>query len=197
METLDKQNPSHYLNGHLLLAMPSIGDPRFERAAIFICAHDDRGALGIVINNPLPEINFGTLISDLEIESNIILPEPLCNLPVYQGGPVDTARGFLVHSSDFEQEETIKVQDDIYVTGTIGALKSLQERTPPKNLLFAIGHAGWGAGQLEQEVMSNAWLTLPADDELIFQNNPNQIWENALSKIGASPNKLSQFSGSA
>ena len=197
MAVIDKDADSNYFNGHLLLAMPSIGDPRFEKAVIFICAHDERGALGIVINNPLPDLNFGSLIQDLEVKSNIILPEPLYTLPVHQGGPVDTARGFLVHSNDFEQQDTIKVTNDIYTTGTIDAVRSLQNSTAPKHLLFAIGHAGWGAGQLEQEVMENAWLTLPADKDLLFEEHTSSIWDNALGKLGITSDKLSHLTGRA
>jgi putative transcriptional regulator len=188
---------NNFLNGQLLMAMPTMRDPRFEKAVIFICAHDERGAMGIAINHILPEIKLGTLLEDLEIKSDITLPNQIATMPVYRGGPVETARGFLVHSHDFVQADTIKVNDDIHVTGTVDALMALKEDNMPENILFALGYAGWDAGQLEQEVKDNAWLTLPATPELIFEQKPNDIWQNALNRLGITEEKLSFLSGNA
>ena len=194
----DLEKPeNHYLSGHLLLAMPAIGDPRFHKAAIYVCAHDEKGAMGIVINHVLPGLEFGTLLKDLEIESNITLPKQYEHLPVLCGGPVETARGFLIHSDDFKQPDTIEVQDDIFVTGTIDALTALNEKDAPAHMIFALGYAGWGAEQLEQEVRDNAWLTLPATADLIFNKDVGNIWDQGLAQIGVSPAQLSALSGSA
>lgn len=190
-------NNDHYLNGHLLLAMPSIGDPRFHKAAIYVCAHDEKGAMGIVINNVLSGLEFGTLLKDLEIESNITLPKRFEHLPVLSGGPVETARGFLVHTGDFKLRDTIEVQEDIHVTGTIDALTALTEDQSPQSMIFALGYAGWGAGQLEQEVRDNAWLTLPATTDLVFNRNRSAIWDQGLKTIGITPEQLSSISGRA
>lgn len=186
-----------YMDGQLLLAMPAIGDPRFQKAAVFVCAHDEKGAMGIVINNVMQGLEFGSLLKDLEIESNITLPQRLSHLPVLCGGPVETARGFLIHSQDFTQPDTIKVQPDIFVTGTIDALAALDDQSAPQNMIFALGYAGWGAGQLEQEIMQNAWLTLPATPDLVFSEKTGHIWDNGLEKLGVSALQLSQFSGRA
>ncbi len=194
---LENKNSGQYLNGQILLAMPSIGDPRFNKAAIYICAHDEKGAMGIVINNVLKGLEFGSLLKDLEIESNITLPERLQHLPVICGGPVETARGFLIHSDDFKQADTIEVQEDIFVTGTIDALTALTENQSPKNMIFALGYAGWGAGQLEQEVRENAWLTLPATPELVFSKKAGHIWDLGLSTLGIAPAQLSSIMGTA
>jgi putative transcriptional regulator len=191
------QNAGHYLNGHLLLAMPAIGDTRFNRAAIYVCAHDENGAMGIVINNVLPNLELGKLLENLDIKSDITLPDNLKHLPVLCGGPVESARGFLLHSNDFTQADTIKVQKDIHVTGTIDALVALGTNKLPTQILFALGYAGWGAGQLEQEVRENAWLTVPATPDLIFNNSVDTIWAQGLEKIGITPDKLSSLTGSA
>ena len=191
------QAESSYLNGQILLAMPSMGDPRFTKAAIYVCAHDEKGAMGIVINHVLPGLEFGSLLKDLEIESNIKLPDHLERLPVLCGGPVETARGFLIHSDDFKQPDTIKVQPDIYVTGTIDALQALNKDTVPNHIIFALGYAGWGAGQLEREIQDNAWLTLPATPSLVFCEKSGNIWDQALSNLGVTPGQLSHMTGRA
>lgn len=188
---------NNYLNGHILLAMPNMGDPRFHKAAIYLCAHDEKGAMGIVINHVLSGLDFGSLLKDLEIEANITLPKRLHHLPVLCGGPVETARGFIIHSHDFKQPDTIKVQDDIFVTGTLDALMALTEEQAPKNMIFALGYAGWRAGQLEQELRENAWLTLPATPSLIFGENTGNIWDMALASLGIKAEQLSHMSGRA
>lgn len=187
----------NFLNGQLLLAMPSIGDPRFDKAAIYVCAHDEKGAMGIVINNVMQGLEFGSLLKDLEIESNITLPQRLQHLPVLCGGPVETARGFLIHSDDFKQPDTIEVQPDICVTGTLDALDALSDDNAPEHMIFALGYAGWTAGQLEAELKQNAWLTLPATPSLVFSEKTGHIWDKALEVIGISPAQLSAISGNA
>lgn len=188
---------SHFLNGQLLLAMPSMSDPRFEKAAIYVCAHDDRGAMGIVVNHTLPDLKLGNLLEDLEVKSTIQLTPKIAQLSVLRGGPVETSRGFLLHSNDFVETDTIKVQDDIHVTGTVDALLALKEDTIPEHILFAVGYAGWEAGQLEDEVRNNVWLTLPATPDLIFATETNHIWSNALNTLGITEEKLSFLSGNA
>lgn len=186
-----------YFNGQLLLAMPSIGDPRFTKAVIYVCAHDEKGAMGIVINHVLPGLEFGSLLKDLEIESTIQLPENLYHLPVLCGGPMETARGFLIHSDDFKQPDTIEVQSGIHVTGTIDALHALEKNDVPNHVLFALGYAGWDAGQLEKEIQANAWLTLPATPTLVFSETAGDVWDQSLSALGINPAQLSTLSGRA
>lgn len=188
---------SNYLSGQILLAMPTMADTRFERAAIYVCAHDENGAMGIVINNIFPGLEFGSLLKDLEIQSDITLPNNLSHLPVLCGGPVETARGFLIHSNDFKQPDTIKVQPDIHVTGTIDALMALGESTPPKQMIFALGYAGWEAGQLDAEIRENVWMSLEATSALVFEQNVQTIWEQGFQSLSINPKQLSALSGSA
>lgn len=188
---------NHFLQGQLLLAMPGINDPRFEKAVIFVCAHDARGAMGIAINHTLPDIELGNLLKDLEIKSNITLPKSIATMPVLRGGPVETARGFLIHTNDFVEADTIKASKDIHVTGTVDALVSLEDGKMPQHILFALGYAGWEEGQLEREVKDNAWLTIPATPDLIFNEDTDDIWNKALNSIGITADKLSHLSGRA
>jgi putative transcriptional regulator len=188
---------SNYLNGQILLAMPTINDPRFDHAAIYICAHDENGAMGIVINHIFPGLEFGSLLKDLEIQSDIKLPQTLSHLPVLCGGPIETARGFLIHSSDFKQPDTIKVQSDIFVTGTVDALMALGKQTPPEKMIFALGYAGWQPGQLESEMRDNVWMSLEATSALVFEQNVQTIWKQGFQTLGINPSQLSSLTGSA
>lgn len=186
------------LTGQLLIATPSINDSRFDRAVIFVCAHDENGAMGIVVNHPVPELKFVDLLDKLSIGSDIELPKSVNKMPVLCGGPVDKEeRGFLIHSSDFSQKDTIKVQDNIYITATIDGLLSLNSKKLPRSLAFALGYAGWTAGQLENEVRRNAWLTVPATPELIFEKDKSTTWSNSLSALGIEPSQLTAFAGQA
>lgn len=177
--------------------MPHMGDPRFHKAAILVCAHDEKGAMGIVINHALPGLEFGTLLEDLEIQSNIHLPESLSKIPVMCGGPVEIARGFLVHSDDFKQNGTIEIDKGLNVTGTLDAIEAMTEGTLPDHLIFALGYAGWTEGQLEQEIKENAWMVAPATSNLIFDTQTDQLWDVAMSTIGINPNLLSEQTGQA
>ena len=196
---LPKTNKKHdsFLKGQLLMAMPSIGDERFSRAVIFICSHDEKGAMGVVINQTMPDLLFGTLLEDLDIESNITLPTALYKTPVLRGGPVEASRGFLIHSNDFTEKDTVKVQNDIYMTATIDALLSLSKNIVPENFVFALGYAGWQPGQLENEIKDNAWLTLPATTDLVFNTHVDDIWKDSMAHLGINAAQLSSLSGSA
>lgn len=182
-----------YLTGRLLLAMPQMGDPRFERAVIFMCAHDENGAMGLVINNVLPGVDLSELLTQLDIPA----PKSAPGGPVMSGGPVETARGFVLHSADFSQPETVKVGTDIGVTGTIDALKAIAAGQGPQNMLFMLGYAGWGAGQLDQEMQQNAWLVADADNDILFKTPPENKWDRAVKKIGIDPGMLSGAAGRA
>ncbi|MFP4314142.1 MAG: YqgE/AlgH family protein [Alphaproteobacteria bacterium] len=186
-----------YMAGKLLLAMPTMGDFRFEKSVIYICAHDEQGAMGLVINNPLPEIDFKDLLAELKIASNIELDPKAISIPVMNGGPVEGARGFLLHSSDFHVKDTIKVDKEISVTGTLDALKDLATGHGPQDKLFILGYAGWGAGQLDEELQKNAWLVVDADPELVFHSSLEEKWDMALKKLGIDPSMLSATGGSA
>ena len=188
---------SPFLKGKLLLAMPTLGDPRFHRAVIFMCAHDENGAMGLVISHVLPGLDFTDIIEKIQIpgETKNVLEE--LEIPVYGGGPVETSRGFLLHSPDFQQKDTIKISESFSITGTVDALKAIASGKGPQNMLFLLGYAGWGAGQLDSEMQQNAWLTVEADVELVFVLNPKDKWEAGLKKIGVHPSMLSSLSGRA
>lgn len=184
-----------YMTGKLLLAAPTISDPRFEKAVIFICAHDKHGAMGFAVNNIMPEIRFQQVLEQTGITSEIEVD--LNRIKVMSGGPVDEARGFLLHGPDFFRKDTICISGNYGVTGTIDALRDLVGGKGPKDMLFVLGHAGWGAGQLEQELQGNAWLVTDPTPELIFNAPIEKKWDMALSSMGINLASLSPTSGRA
>lgn len=194
-----KDNSSEFtsLKGHLLLAMPQMNDPRFHRAVIFMAVHDEKGAMGMVINNPLPSPDFAEVLRQVGVSSEKPLDEKVLAMPVLSGGPVQGVHGFLLHSSDFDQKNTIHVDDLFSISGTIDALRSIVNGYRPELMLFTLGYAGWGAGQLEKELQDNVWLTAPASHEIVFMSRPDEMWENAFALIGVNPGMLSGFSGRA
>ena len=186
-----------YLAGKLLLAMPGMGDTRFYKSVIYICAHDDEGAMGLVINHPLESVAFDELLAELKITADIEVDLKALEVPVLRGGPVEGARGFLLHSSDFKNPDTVKVDDQIFVTGTLDALKDVARGAGPERRLFVLGYAGWTAGQLDQELQQNAWLIVDADPDLVFDGEAEDKWERAVKKLGIEPSMLSASGGSA
>ena len=185
-----------YLTGKLLLAMPSIGDPRFRRSVIFMAAHDENGAMGLVINNDLPDMDFSQLLAQLNINSDIEL-DLGANMPVMNGGPVEISRGFLLHSAEFKQDDTISVDDTFSITGTTDALKDVANGKGPEKALFILGYAGWTPGQLEQELQQNSWLVLDPDAALVFHDKNDEKWDMAIAKLGVDPAMLSGDIGRA
>lgn len=186
-----------YLTGKLLLAMPSIGDARFHRSVIFMTAHDEHGAMGMIVNYPLPELEFKQLLDQLGLVSDIKINLEELNMPVLSGGPVEGSRGFLLHSNDFEQDDTVQIGDDYGVTGTTDALKEVVQGKGPDNALFILGYAGWQPGQLESELQQNSWLVTDPDPSLIFHGKPEEKWELAIGKLGFDPGMLSGEIGRA
>lgn len=186
------------LTGKILLAMPGMGDPRFHRAVIVLCAHDSSGAMGIVINHTLPGVDFGQLISqmDIDVSSGDRLP-PAGRVPVINGGPVENTRGFILHSADFMQEGTIRIDGNISVTGTVDALRAVAEGKGPDQMIFALGYSGWGPGQLDRELQDNVWLVFDCDPEIVFGVAPDKKWEQALRRMGMDPLMLSSRAGRA
>lgn len=190
-----KANNGNYLTGRLLLAMPAMGDPRFHKAVIYVCAHDENGAMGLVINHTLPGIDLSQLLEQLNImaaEANAMVAAP-----VMSGGPVETARGFVLHSNDFRQADTIRIDDDFSVTGTIDALKAIANGQGPEQMLFILGYAGWSPGQLDAEIQQNAWLIADPDPDLIFRAAADEKWMRAVQKLGVDPGMLSGEAGRA
>lgn len=193
MAVNDKGKKEEYLSGRLLLAMPQMGDPRFHRAVIFMCAHDENGAMGLVINHLVPGLDMRQLLRQMNIEMNTDAP----SLPVMSGGPVEAGRGFILHSSEFLQKDTVKICDGFSVTGTVEALKAIAAGEGPDDMLFILGYAGWGAGQLDREIQQNAWLVADPDHELIFELATDEKWSRAIHKLGIRPEMLSDVAGRA
>src|SRR3979411_735154 len=190
-----------YLDGQLLIAMPVMGDPRFERSVIYLCAHSSEGAMGIIVNRPAGGIAFPELLVQLDIikkADQIALPETAESMKVLKGGPVDTGRGFVLHSSDFFiQDATLNIDDGICLTATVEILKAIGNGAGPKHSILALGYAGLGPGQLENEIQHNGWLHCDADPDLIFGDDVDDKYLRALRKIGIDPGMLSNQAGHA
>jgi putative transcriptional regulator len=184
---------TNWLTGQLLIAMPTMADPRFAHAVIYMCSHGPNGAMGLVLNRLFGETNFRALLDQLNIKSSIQTPD----LPVHFGGPVETGRGFVLHSSDYLREGTSRIDDTIHLSATIEILQAISDGGGPERAVIALGYTGWGAGQLDEEMKANGWLTAPADDAIIFDRDLDNKWERALAKIGISPVMLSGEAGHA
>jgi putative transcriptional regulator len=199
--TAGKISGRGYLDGQMLIAMPTMRDERFARSVIYVCAHSSEGAMGIVVNQQAANINF----SDLLVQLDVIVADDLIQLPrraglvkVLKGGPVETGRGFVLHSSDFFIENsTLPIDDGICLTATLDILKAIARGKGPESAVLALGYAGWGAGQLENEIQENGWLHCSADQELIFGTDIEGKYGKALRKIGIDPGMLSSESGHA
>ena len=182
------------LKGQLLIAMPNMSDPRFERSVIYMCAHSSQGAMGIVINRLVHHINFPDLLEQLDIELSVEAQQ----IRVHFGGPVEASRGFVLHSADnFFDDATLSVSDDIALTASLNVLKAIAEGSGPRRSLLALGYAGWGPGQLDDEIQANAWLHAPADDELVFGSDLEAKWAAAVAKLGFDLSLLSGDAGHA
>ena len=190
-----------YLDGQMLIAMPVMNDPRFERSVIYMCAHSSEGAMGIIVNRPAGSIDFPGLLVQLDIiekSDQITLPENAEMMKVMKGGPVDTGRGFVLHSSDFFIENaTLRIDEGICLTATVDILKAIANGSGPKHAILALGYAGWHPGQLENEIQGNGWLHCDADAELVFGDDVDDKYARALRKIGIDPGMLSNEAGHA
>ena len=190
-----------YLDGQLLIAMPVMGDERFERSVIYLCAHSAEGAMGIIVNHPAGSSDFPELLQQLGIikkGEHIRLPENAESMKVLRGGPVDTGRGFVLHSSDFYIENaTLRIDDGVCLTATVDILRAIANGSGPKHAILALGYAGWAPGQLETEIQANGWLNCPADRTLVFGGEAETKYERALAKIGIDLAKLSGEAGHA
>jgi len=190
-----------YLDGQMLIAMPAMADERFSRSLIYICAHSSEGAMGIVVNHPAPNINFSDLLVKLDVvpAADVIqLPSRAGVVKVMRGGPVETERGFVLHSSDFFIENsTLPIDDGICLTATIDILKAIARGDGPASAILALGYAGWAPGQLENEIQGNGWLHCTADPELLFGPDIDRKYERALKKIGIDLGMLSNEAGHA
>lgn len=182
------------LTGQMLIAMPGMGDPRFDQSVIFLCAHGDDGAMGLIVNKPVPEVGFADLIRQLEITDSPNRRE----LRVHFGGPVETQRGFVLHSADYTAgDATLQVSPKIGLTATLDILTELAAGHGPTQAMLTLGYAGWGHGQLEDEIAQNAWLTAPMDADALFGPDNDRKWTAAMKNIGIDPLLLSGDAGHA
>jgi putative transcriptional regulator len=182
----------------MLIAMPDIGDSRFERTVIYLCAHSDQGALGLVVNKTLDTITFPELLDQLEIEGESIVTGLIDDRPIHFGGPVETSRGFVLHSTDYvTSDSTLTVSSGIGLTATLGILRAIANGDGPQQSLLALGYASWGAGQLESEIQANGWLHAPCDPKLIFGADQDAKWERALGVLGIDLFSFSNQAGHA
>ena len=190
-----------YLDGQMLIAMPAMNDERFARAVIYVCAHSSEGAMGIVVNQPAGNIKFPDLLVQLDVipaAERIELPVQAEDVKVLKGGPVETGRGFVLHSADFFIENsTLPIDEGICLTATLDILKAIARGNGPENAILALGYAGWAPGQLEVEIQANGWLHCPALPELIFDGDLDGKYTRALSLMGVDPARLSGEAGHA
>lgn len=181
-----------YLTGRLLIAMPGIGDPRFEHAVIAICGHDENGALGVGIGHVLDDIGLHKLMEQLGVD-----PGVAPDAAVHFGGPVEPARGFVLHSLDWAGEGTAQASDRWALTSTLDVLKAIAAGRGPSRWLVALGYAGWGEGQLDDELHRHGWHVVDGDDDLVFSMDADERWTRAFHADGIDPRLLSNASGNA
>ncbi len=183
-----------FLEGKLLIALPSMNDPRFEKSVIFVCAHSVEGAMGIMINKPVAGLSFQDLLRKLDLGVTPATPD----FPVLYGGPVETGRGFVLHSGDYESADaTLPVSEDVSLTATLDILRAMGEGRGPHKAIFALGYAGWSPGQIEDEIRSNGWVHCDSDSTILFSTTIEAKWATALGKLGIDVSGLSAHAGRA
>jgi len=187
-----KRDKNGYLTGQLLIAMPGMRDTRFARSVVYLCAHNAEGAMGLVVNKLLDSVSFEELLQQLGIEGRPGQP-----IAIHFGGPVESGRGFVLHSADYKQDSTLEVDDRIALTATLDVLRDIAQGGGPKQHLFALGYAGWGPGQLDQELQANGWLTAEADERLVFGEDQAAKWQAAIARLGIDPARLTFDAGHA
>lgn len=190
-----------YLDGQFLVAMPGLVEGAFARSVVYVCAHSEDGAMGIIINKPARKVSLLELLVQLEIiapDESIRLPARAECMPVLKGGPVDTGRGFVLHSDEFQiDDSTMAIEGGLALTATVDILRAIAHGEGPVQAILALGYAGWSPGQLEKEIQHNGWLNCPADPELIFDAELNTKYDRALRLIGIDPAMLSHEAGHA
>lgn len=201
VKKLSRSMTSNYLDGQMLIAMPGMSDDRFARALIYVCAHSQDGAMGIIVNHPVKKVSFSEILVQLDVlgaDDAIQLPASIGAVPVVKGGPVETGRGFVLHTDDyFVDNSTLPIDDGIALTATLDVLRAIAQGQGPQKAMLALGYAGWSPGQLESEIQSNGWLNCPADPGLIFDPSLDRKYSRALTKIGIDASKLSGEAGHA
>ncbi|HEY1614500.1 MAG TPA: YqgE/AlgH family protein [Rhizomicrobium sp.] len=184
----------NFLEGKLLIAMPGMSDPHFDKSVIYMCAHSAEGAMGIMINKPVEGLSFHELITRLDLKPSERTPD----FPVLYGGPVETGRGFVLHSGEYETSDgTMPVSEDVSLTATLDILRAIAEGRGPDRAIFALGYAGWNAGQIESEIRLNGWIHCDSDPDILFGSAPDTKWVEALRKLGIDASVLTAHSGHA
>lgn len=194
-----KRRERGFLDGQFLIAMPGMFDANFARTVIFICAHSGDGAMGFVLNRP-QQLTFPDVLLHLDIldeDEAIRLPQMTRDFQIQAGGPVETGRGFVLHSDDYLSDSSIPVSDDICLTATLDIVRAISRGEGPVRATMMLGYAGWGPGQLEAEITQNGWLTCPAREELIFDKALDDKYDRALALMGVSAAMLSVDAGHA
>lgn len=185
---------TNFLEGKLLIALPGMADPRFEKSVIFMCAHSEDGAMGLIVNKPIEGLGFHDLIKNLDIPLNGSAPDS----PVLFGGPVGTERGFVLHSGEYASPNaTMPVTSEISLTATLDILQAIAEGHGPQRSIFTLGYAGWGPGQIEDEIRMNGWIHCDADSRIVFETDMDEKWGAALRKLGIDLSLLSANAGRA
>lgn len=182
-----------FLTGQFLVAMPNMGDPRFVKSVIYMVSHNNEGAMGLIINKIHDKMRFPDLLKQLGIPAT----GQLLDWSVHHGGPVETARGFVLHSPDFTSENTMTINDDVSLTATVDVLQAVATDSGPTQGLFALGYAGWGPGQLDQEIQANGWLNMPVKRDILFDRDHESKWQRVLGTMGITPMSLSSQAGHA
>ncbi|HEY6336228.1 MAG TPA: YqgE/AlgH family protein [Alphaproteobacteria bacterium] len=182
-----------YLAGQLLIAMPTMQDPRFARTIVYMCAHSAEGAMGLVVNRTLKQFTFLELLDQIGIPARGATKD----IRVHFGGPVESGRGFVLHSGDFQADGTLVVEESVALTASVDILKAIADGRGPRCSLLALGYAGWGPGQIEDEIQANGWLSVQSDEALLFDNDLDTKWERAMAKLGVDSRMLSDSAGHA
>ena len=189
----ESPEPDPFLTGQLLIAMPAMADPRFAQTVVYLCAHTADGAMGLVLNRPIVKPTFDDLLKQLQVAPS----PPARQIRLCAGGPVANARGFVLHTSDWTGEGSLRVDDSMALTASLDVLKVIAEGGGPRECILALGYAGWGPGQLDREIQENAWLSVSADETLLFDPNHDTKWRRALAKLHIDPLLLSDVAGHA
>ena len=192
-KSTSRLSAADFLTGQLLIAMPAMEDPRFSQSVIYLCAHTPEGAMGLVLNRPLQRPRFDDLLRQLEVAP---VP-PARRITLCAGGPMDNARGFVLHTTDWTGEGSLRVDETVALTASLDVLKAIAEGNGPREGLLALGYAGWGPGQLDAEIQQNAWLSVPADETIVFDGDHDTKWRRALGKLNIDPLLLSGAAGHA
>jgi putative transcriptional regulator len=182
-----------FLTGKLLIAMPYLPDPRFNQSVIYVCGHDETGAMGLVVNKPLYTVTFKELIEQMNLPAHNDMPD----FPIHYGGPVEIGRGFVLHTIDYLTETSVIINGEFALTATLEVLRAMSSGRGPKNTILALGYVGWDEQQLEKEIQENGWIVIEPTPELVFSDDFDDMWRSAMLSIGVDPNNITLDAGHA